>query len=67
MVEFTNSGGRRDIFIDIGSAKNLEKGIRIIDNIEKAIKIKYDINKFKDLFDNETIESIDLDVYPTIK
>lgn len=63
MVELTNDGRqcRGDIFIDIGKVENLENAKKIINNIEKAIEIKHDNQKFIDLFNNGDILSIDLD------
>ncbi|PJI09961.1 MULTISPECIES: hypothetical protein [Clostridium] len=49
------------IRINIGEAKNLEKAKKVIENIEKAIKIKYEVLKFKNQFKiNGNIKYIDL-------
>jgi maltose-binding protein MalE len=41
----------KDISIHIGGTENLKKVAKTINNIEKAIKINYDIKELKDLFE----------------
>jgi hypothetical protein len=45
----------------IGAFKNLQRAKKVIENIKKAIKNKYEVLKFKDLFNyNENVQYVEL-------